>query len=174
MNFWPVQPGSTDMTSTRSTSSRNGRTAETGVPGLSTSPGRAPRRRIFRSSARGFGDDLDVERDDVRAGADEDLREPGRVGDHQVRVHRQRGGAPHGLDDVRPEGEVRDEMAVHDVHVMPVRAGALDRADGIAQDAQIARQNRRGNDAAHTDPRHGPWRYPNAHGKQDERTIDEH
>ena len=45
-NVWPPNPGLTLITRTRSTSSRTGRTASTGVEGLSAAPARAPRRLI--------------------------------------------------------------------------------------------------------------------------------
>ena len=95
------------------------------------------------------GDDFDVEGDVARAGADERLGEARRLLNHQVHVHGQRGRAAHSLDDVRAKGEVRDEVAVHDVHVMPIRSGPLDGSDLISQTSQVARQDRWGNNATH-------------------------
>lgn len=46
MNDWPPKPGSTVMTSTRSTAPASGNTASTGVPGLSATPTRMPRARM--------------------------------------------------------------------------------------------------------------------------------
>ena len=40
---------------------------------------------------------------------------------------------PDGRDDVRPEGDVGDEVAVHDVEVDPVDAGAFQLADDAVE-----------------------------------------
>src|SRR5438874_1588779 len=52
--------------------------------------------------------------------------------DHQVDVEGQPGRPMEIRHHLRPECEVRDEMAIHDVDVDPVRAGSLDRDDGVA------------------------------------------
>ena len=54
-------------------------------------------------------------------------------GDHQVHVERECRDLPDGLDDDRAHREVRHEMAVHNVDVQPVRAGALDSPYFVAQ-----------------------------------------
>src|SRR5262245_13312594 len=54
---------------------------------------------------------------------------------------------PAGLDDRRPHGQVRDEVAVHYVEMEDVRA-AFDRGDLLGQAAEICREQR-GSDANH-------------------------
>jgi hypothetical protein len=59
----------------------------------------------------------------IAAGVDEVVDVPARLGDHQVRVERLLAYLAEPFDDGRPEGDVRDEVAVHDVEVDSVRAG---------------------------------------------------
>ncbi len=44
-------------------------------------------------------------------------------------------------DHGRTDGDVRDEMAVHDVDVNEIRAAALDRGDVAAEIGEICRQD---------------------------------
>lgn len=48
-------------------------------------------------------------------------------------VERKRGCLANGSDDRRTYGDVRDEMAVHDVHVNPICSRGSDRADLIRE-----------------------------------------
>ena len=48
-----------------------------------------------------------------------------RVGDHEVNIQRKFGGAFAGLDEERADGDGRDEVSVHDVHVEPVGGGGF-------------------------------------------------
>ena len=49
--------------------------------------------------------------------------------DHEMHVERKRRVFSHRRDDRRPERNVIDEMAVHDVEMQPVRAGLLRRGE---------------------------------------------
>jgi hypothetical protein len=105
-------------------------------------PGRAD--DLQRAVQVGTG--LDVDRDRVRPGLAE-LRDVG-VGplDHQVNVERQRGGRARRRDDQRADGEVRDEVAVHHVDVNPVGPGGGNGGDLLAQAAEVAGENRGGDE----------------------------
>ena len=113
------------------------------VAGLIARPGRAARPGSAPASARLTSSlvvDLDVEGDRVRAGGDEALDVARRLGDHQVRIDRQLGQAPDGRHDVRPEGHVGHEVAVHDVEVQAVDAGALELAHHPIEIAEVGRR----------------------------------
>ena len=117
MNDWPPNPGSTVMTSTMSSSSRYGSSADSGVPGLDRQPG-GPTGRPDRAQGRlDLLLDLDVERDRVAAGLEVFVEEAARLVDHQVGVERQLGPPAQVLDGLRPERQVGDEVGVHDVEV---------------------------------------------------------
>src|SRR5437867_8735237 len=66
-----------------------------------------------------------------------------RVRHHQVDVERQGSDLAEGFDDGRSDGQVRDEMAVHDIHVHQVRAGLLDGGDLVSQMREVCGQNGR-------------------------------
>ena len=70
--------------------------------------------------------EFDVDDHFVRAGLGKRFEQNFRLGTHEVDVEkkflRQR---PDGFDDLRAEGNVRHEMAVHDVEVQPVGAGPV-------------------------------------------------
>ena len=84
-----------------------------------------------------------MQRDQVRAR----VAELGgvRVGvlDHQVNIERERAGIAHGAHDDGTEGQVRHEVAVHDVDVDPVRTCVSDGADLVAQAAKVSGQDGR-------------------------------
>ena len=132
MNDWPPKPGSTVITRTMSSRCRYGSRADSGVLGLDRETG-GPAGRPDRLEGRRdlLRVDLDVERDRVAARLEELVDVRGRVADHQVRVERQLGPRPDPLDHLRPEGQVRDEVAVHDVDVEPVGALRLAAADRV-------------------------------------------
>ena len=71
--------------------------------------------------------DLDMERDRVAAGVEVFVDEPARLVNHQVGIERERGPRSERLDRLRPEGQVRDEVGVHDVE-SPVGTRRHDRA----------------------------------------------
>ena len=118
MNDWPPKPGSTVMTMTMSSSSAYGSRADSGVPGLDA-PGRPPARP--RGCARRVGaigssistwnviESQPASRYSSMIAA--------RLADHQVRVERQLGPLAQVLDGLGAEGQVRDEVAVHDVEM---------------------------------------------------------
>src|ERR1700730_2500902 len=62
--------------------------------------------------------------------------------DHQVNIERQFGFFPNKADDRRAEGNVVDEMSVHNVAMDPVRACLFDLANFFAQTRKIGCQNR--------------------------------
>ena len=62
-----------------------------------------------------------------------------RIADHQVDIQGERGGPAQGLGHRRADGEVGDEMPVHDVHVNPINAGLLRFPDVLRQPAEIRR-----------------------------------
>ena len=74
---------------------------------------------------------FDVERHRIAARIEELVDVLQRVADHQVRVERQLRPGPDALDHLRPEGQVRDEVAIHHVDVEPVGAGPLGSPDRV-------------------------------------------
>jgi hypothetical protein len=109
-------------------------TASAGVSGLSA---------YARLHARGAGPvaqrggvlvDLDVEGEHVRPRVLEGLDVVPGVGHHEVAVEERVGVLGEALDHGRAEGEVRDEVPVHDVEVEPVRA-AVDDLLGLVRHA---------------------------------------
>ena len=67
-------------------------------------------------------------------------------GDHQMHVQLHRGMRAQGFDDQRAEGDVGDEMAVHDIQMQPFRAGALHRFGFFAQAGEISGQKAGGDE----------------------------
>ena len=145
MNVWPPKPGLTDITSTKSTS-----------PAMASSePDRG--RRVEDDARLGaerldgvhrpmeMGQHLDVHGNHRRAGLHERLDVAIGLVDHQVDVERDPGDALERADDRRPDGDVRHEMAVHDVDMNEVGAAALRRGDGVAERGEVGRQDRWGN-----------------------------
>ena len=133
MNDWPPNPGSTVMTSTMSSSSRYGSSADSGVPGLTASPAARPAARIARrvgSIASSISTWNVIE--SQPASRYSSRKRPGSL-DHQVGIERQLGPRAQVLDGLRAERQVGDEVAVHDVEVDAVGARRLDAADGVGQ-----------------------------------------
>ncbi len=134
------------MTRSESTWSRNGSTLAMAVGGLMAKPTCLPRERIFQIS----GDDLAVEFDmnghAVGAGLGKGFEEDVGAGAHQMDVKGQAAQRAKGLDDGGAEGNVGHKMAVHDVEVKPVGAGAVDAGGFGAEAGEIRGQERRGDD----------------------------
>ncbi len=84
---------------------------------------------------------LDMHRHTVCAGAREGLEELTGVGHHEMAVEEELSVAADRLDDGRPEGDVRHEVAVHHVDMQPVRP-SLDRGDLVGEDAEVGRKDR--------------------------------
>ena len=61
------------------------------------------------------------------------------IADHQVDIQGQAGGPAQGPGDRRADGDIGDEMPVHDVHVDPVDAGLLRFPNVLRQAAEIRR-----------------------------------
>ena len=87
----------------------------------------------------GFG----VDRDSIGAGRGEGFQIGVGRRDHQMDVERPRGEAPQAFDDRRPKRNVGHEMTVHDVEMVPVGAGLLDRADLFGKPREIGGEDRR-------------------------------
>ena len=92
---------------------------------------------------------LGVDRHAVRAGAREVVEVVLRLDDHQVHVERKLGELAHRLDDLRAEGEVGNEAAVHHVDVNPVGAACLEPRDLVGEMREVGAQDRRRDAAGH-------------------------
>ena len=68
------------------------------------------------------------------------------VGDHQVAVEDEGGAFADACDDDGADGDVGNEVAVHDVDVEPFCAGCFDRADFLAETGEICGEDRWGDD----------------------------
>ena len=84
--------------------------------------------------------------DDVGAGLGEGVEEGVDRRDHQMDVERLGRVRAERLHHRRADGDVRDEMAVHDVDVDPVGAGLVDRAHLLAEPREIGGQDRGGDE----------------------------
>jgi len=71
------------------------------------------------------------------------------IHDHQVNIQRNLRDSPNRFHDRRSDGDVRDEMAVHDVDVDQIGAAALGRADRVAKRGKVGCQDRGGDEHAH-------------------------
>ena len=84
---------------------------------------------------------LHMHRDDIGAGLGESLEVRVARCDHQMHVEHLLGVGAQRFHDVRPDGDVGDEMTVHDVEMDPVGARGIDRPDLLAQFAEVGRKN---------------------------------
>ena len=66
--------------------------------------------------------------------------------DHEMNVERQLGVFAHGRDDRGTEGNVIDEMSVHDVAMDPICACGFDAMDFVTESREIGGKNGRSND----------------------------
>ena len=148
---WPPQPGSTVMTMMMSRTAAHRATACTGVAGLTASPAPCPaawmaaRRGVLLGVVLGR---LDVEGDGLRRRGDEAVDVAEGLIDHEVHVERQVGDAPPGSHDIRAEGEVGHEVAVHDIEVQAVHAGPLELVDDAVEAAEVGVKDARGDEDA--------------------------
>ena len=85
-----------------------------------------------------------VDADHVRACGGEVRDEGVGVLDHEVAVERQFGDRPDGFDDRRPEADVRDEVAVHDIDVDDGAAATLSRGDLVSEMREVRGEDREG------------------------------
>ena len=60
-----------------------------------------------------------------------------RIGDHEMHIQWKFGGAFTGLHEERADGDSRDEVAVHDVHVEPVGTGGFAGVNLICEAGEI-------------------------------------
>ena len=91
-----------------------------------------------------FDGALDVNVQRIAAGPGEVVEVLVGVLDHQVDFQRQAGDRAQRLDDERPHADVGDELAVHDVHVDAVGAGAFGLLDLLAQAGEVGGEDGRG------------------------------
>ena len=89
---------------------------------------------------------LCMDQDVVGAGPHEVVEVALGLDDHEVHVQRLGGGAAHCLDHHRPDANVGNEAAVHDVDVNPVGTRGVDRANLLGQAAEVGGEDRRGDD----------------------------
>ena len=61
--------------------------------------------------------------------------------DHEMDVERQSRELANSRDDSRSEGNIIDEMSIHDVAMNPIGPGLLDPTDFIGQSGKIGGQN---------------------------------
>ena len=80
---------------------------------------------------------FDVHRDHGGAGGRERLDVPIGIRDHQVNIERHGGHAPDRRNDRRPDGNVRHEVAVHDIDVNEIGAPAFGSRDGAPERGEI-------------------------------------
>jgi len=125
--------------------------------GLDREPGAEPARPDRAERLHGIGNRLEVHDQVVRPGVRERVEEAQGLHDHEVDVERERGQAAHRPDQNRTKRNVRHELAVHDVHVEEVGAGARDGRDLVAQPREIRGEDR-GTDSV------APRARPDAHG----------
>ena len=84
---------------------------------------------------------LDMHRDDIGAGLGESLEIRVARRDHQMHIEHLLGVRAQRFHDVRSDGDVGDEVAVHDVEMDPVGSCRIDRADFFAQLAKVGGKN---------------------------------
>src|SRR5262249_47644078 len=89
---------------------------------------------------------LDVHRNDVRSGLGEGFEVRIAWRDHQMDIERLFGERTNRANHVRPDGNVGDEMAVHDIDMDPIGAGGVDRAYFLAEFGKIGGQDGRRDD----------------------------
>ena len=90
---------------------------------------------------------LDVDADLIGTGAGEGLDVGLRFGEHEMRIEKQfTAVAAEGGDGLGTEGEVRDEVAVHDIHMEPRQAQLLDDGGAGGEMGVVAGKQRRGED----------------------------
>ena len=94
-----------------------------GVGGLTARPTFLPSYLIFQMSGRHLFAEFHVDDHFVRAGLGKRFEQNFRLAAHEMDVKKNFRQRPDGFDDLRAEGNVRHEMAVHDVEVQPVGAG---------------------------------------------------
>ena len=72
---------------------------------------------------------FDMDGDGIRAGLEEARQIMIRMLDHEMHIERELRVFAHGRDDRGPEGNVIDEMAIHDVEMEPIGARFFDAVD---------------------------------------------
>lgn len=91
----------------------------------------------FGERAVEVGSGFRVDGDSLRPGVDEGLDEGVDGRDHEVSVDGSFCVFLDSGDDGRPEGEVGDEVSVHDIEVEEVGAGILDIAHFLSEDGEV-------------------------------------
>jgi hypothetical protein len=71
--------------------------------------------------------------------------------DHEMDVEREFRVLSNGRDDSRPERNVIDEMAVHDVEMQPIGAGLLGAVDLVLETGEVRGEDGRSDQCFHAD-----------------------
>ena len=145
MKGCPPQPGFTDMQRITSADSVELDHRVGGRPGVQRQAGEAAGLADRAQRAIGVGVGLEVERDAIGARAGELGDLIGRALDHQVDVDRAAGLVDLVGDrarDQRPDGDRRDEVAVHHVDVDHPRAGGHHLGDLGAEPREVGGEDR--------------------------------
>ena len=114
-----------------------------GTSGLTAMETLAPSSRSLLRVALRICAGIRMHGNPIGAGLDKLRRVLVRIGDHQVNVHRNNRDLTHPFDNDRANGDVRHEVAVHDIDVQPIGAGRFDSLDFVFETAEIRGQNRR-------------------------------
>ena len=94
--------------------------------------------------------------DDVGSGLGKGIEQRIDRRNHQMNVEGEFAVRTKRLHNCRTDGEVRNEMAIHDVDVNPVRSRRIDRADLLAEPSEIGGKDGRGDDRGAGALDHGP------------------
>ena len=126
-----------------SSRSRTWRSPSTGVAGFSATAGEAPALADVVQRAMEVGGGLGVHDDHAAAGLEVAVEQVVGSLDHQVGLERHGGDRAARGDHVGSEGEVRYEVAVHDVPLDAVDAGLLQGLALLAQAGHVGREHGR-------------------------------
>ncbi len=116
---------------------RTSTSVSTGVAGLMTTAGLHAVMGDLLEGAMEVAADLLMDGHHVGAGFGEGVDEVVGVFDHHVAVERELGDGAEGLDHGRAEGDVGDEVAVHDVDVDDGAATALGGGDFVGEMGEV-------------------------------------
>ena len=112
------------------------------VGGLMARPTFLPSDLIFQMSDATCSSKFDVNDDLVGAGSGKRFQQNFRLGTHEMNVEKHFGQRADGAHDCRAEGNVRHEMAVHDVKVQPVGAGTVGACGFLAKAGGVGGEQR--------------------------------
>jgi hypothetical protein len=93
--------------------------------------------------------EFDVDDHFIRPVFGKGFKQDFRPGTHEVNVEKQFGERADGFDHLRAEGNVRDEMAIHDVEMQPVGTGFSGTFCPLTETGVVGGEQRWGNDYFH-------------------------